>query len=152
MTMIELFFSFRGRIQRKLFIIGSLALWSLHVSLFFMMAHHLNMVIDKTITKQMLMVDTMIEGLLFWPSLALSYKRMHDRNKSGKLFGIAYVTATIMSVPVALGIIDKTLTFSQIYFFAHFVLMIGVLMMFVEMVFYEGTEGQNKYGPDPLKG
>lgn len=152
MTLTELFFSFAGRINRQLFVLGMLGLFSLQLGLFSLVAYEMNLPVEKAISREVLLVDTMLDGLLMWPTLALSYKRMHDRNKSGKLFGLVYATATVMAVPVALGSIEAGQGPVQAYFFLHFMLMFGVLMMLIEMAFYPGTAGPNRYGDDPLNG
>ena len=68
-----------------------------------------------------------IQGLLFlvylafiWPSLAISIKRWHDRDKSGWWVLIGFI-------PI-----------------------IGPIWALIETGFLEGTSGPNQYGPDPL--
>jgi len=68
-----------------------------------------------------------IRGLLalvylafIWPSLAISIKRWHDRDKSGWWVLIGFI-------PI-----------------------IGPIWALIETGFLEGTKGPNQYGPDPL--
>jgi uncharacterized membrane protein YhaH (DUF805 family) len=68
-----------------------------------------------------------IQGLLalvylafIWPSLAISIKRWHDRDKSGWWVLIGFI-------PI-----------------------IGPIWALIETGFLEGTSGPNQYGPDPL--
>ena len=56
---------------------------------------------------------------IFWPGITTQVKRWHDRDKSGWWYFIAFV-------PI-----------------------IGSLWAFVETGFLPGTEGDNRYGPDP---
>ena len=64
-----------------------------------------------------------IAGLvMLYPTIVLYAKRWHDRNKSGWWTLIALV-------PV-----------------------IGGLWMLIELGFLRGTEGPNRFGPDPLRG
>lgn len=69
-----------------------------------------------------------IRGLLglvylafIWPSLAISIKRWHDRDKSGWWVLIGFI-------PI-----------------------IGPIWALIETGFLEGTSGPNQYGPDPLQ-
>ena len=55
-----------------------------------------------------------------WPSLAISVKRLHDRNHSGWLMLIALI-------PV-----------------------IGAIWLLVSLGFMKGTVGRNKFGEDPF--
>ena len=58
--------------------------------------------------------------LLLWPSICLYAKRWHDRDKSGWW-------SLIVFVPI-----------------------IGSIWILVELGFLRGTEGPNRFGPDPL--
>lgn len=63
-----------------------------------------------------------IATLLFiYPSIAIYAKRWHDRDKSGWWTLIAFVP------------------------------LIGGLWMLVELGFLRGTDGDNRFGPDPLR-
>jgi uncharacterized membrane protein YhaH (DUF805 family) len=57
-----------------------------------------------------------------WPGLAISIKRWHDRDKSGWWVLIAFI-------PI-----------------------IGWIWALIETGFLPGTDGPNRYGPDPLGG
>ena len=57
----------------------------------------------------------------FWVGFAVTAKRWHDRNKSARWILIALI-------PI-----------------------IGDIWAFVELGFCKGTEGPNRFGPDPLK-
>jgi uncharacterized membrane protein YhaH (DUF805 family) len=59
--------------------------------------------------------------IILWPSLAVYTKRWHDRNKSGWW-------TLIMFVPI-----------------------IGVFWFIIELGFLRGTEGPNRFGPDPIQ-
>ena len=60
--------------------------------------------------------------VMIYPSIVLYAKRWHDRNKSGWW-------TLILLVPV-----------------------IGGLWMLIECGFLKGTDGPNRFGPDPLRG
>ena len=69
-----------------------------------------------------LMISGLVLNLiLLMPSLTMNVKRCHDRNRSGSFL-------FIMLIPI-----------------------IGGLWALIEMCFFKGTDGVNKYGQDPLK-
>jgi len=126
--------SFKGRIPRKKFWIGSILLYLLFwvmmipvLGLAFLGGKGAFMdLIGGTIPESIpiLVIVAMILGflvclLLFWFALSIQVKRWHDRGKSGwwVLIGL---------VPV-----------------------VGI-WAFIECGFLEGTVGPNEYGPDPL--
>ncbi len=110
----ELLFSFDGRINRAKF-------WSGVGAVFvgYLVIYVLFLAIDSGALRAIL-------GLLYlgfiWPSLAISIKRWHDRDKSGWW--------------VLIGIIP----------------IIGPIWALIETGFLEGTNGPNQHGPDPLGG
>ncbi|MBV7329929.1 DUF805 domain-containing protein [Chloroflexi bacterium TSY] len=57
--------------------------------------------------------------MALWPNLAVSAKRWHDRDKSGWW-------SLIVLIPI-----------------------IGVIWMLIEVGFLEGTNGPNRFGPEP---
>lgn len=107
-----LFFSFEGRINRAKFWLGIVILWAVVWIL---------ALIAAAANSGFLWGLVGILGIvLIWPSLALSIKRWHDRNKSGwwVLIGL---------VPI-----------------------IGGLWALIETGILPGTIGPNEYGIDPL--
>jgi uncharacterized membrane protein YhaH (DUF805 family) len=107
-----LFFSFEGRINRAKFWLGIVVLWAIVWVL---------AIIAAAANSGFLWGLVAILGVvIIWPSLALSIKRWHDRNKSGwwVLIGL---------VPI-----------------------IGGLWALIETGFLPGTIGPNEYGLDPL--
>ena len=58
--------------------------------------------------------------LSIWPSICISGKRYHDRNKSAWWLMIAFIP------------------------------LIGAIWMLIELGFLRGTEGSNDYGEDPI--
>lgn len=59
--------------------------------------------------------------IIFWPTLAVSVKRLHDGDKSGWLYPIAFI-------PI-----------------------IGPIWYFIYVGILKGTTGTNRFGPDPLE-
>ncbi len=88
---------------------------------------------------------TLLMTLAFaWFFAVASIKRLHDRNKSG-WWMVAFVAA-----PFLYGQFGGWLRGSGVEFFVGLAVLIAFLWGFVEMSFLKGTNGPNRYGPNPL--
>lgn len=126
MMNLQTFTSFDGRIPRMAFWLGVLVLlivqWVLMAVFGGMSVMTMDMT-DPAAAEQAManMWPIYIIGLLFlWPSLAIYAKRWHDRDKSGWW-------SLILLVPI-----------------------IGFFWVLIECGFLRGTEGPNRFGPDPV--
>jgi uncharacterized membrane protein YhaH (DUF805 family) len=132
---LQTFLSFDGRIPRKTFWLAFLVMlvisWILQLIAFSifgggMMAMDPNMSPEaqaeamSNAMSGMMLPLGLVILLTLWPSLAVYTKRWHDRNKSGWW-------SLILFVPL-----------------------IGSIWMLVELGFLRGTEGANRFGPDPI--
>jgi uncharacterized membrane protein YhaH (DUF805 family) len=127
---LQTFISFDGRIPRKTFWLAFLVMliisWILQLIIFSVFG--VSMMTDPNATPEMAMQQMsgmmlplgIVVLLTIWPSLAIYTKRWHDRNKSGWWSLIGFV-------PI-----------------------IGGIWMLVELGFLRGTEGANRFGPDPI--
>lgn len=106
----HLFFQFDGRINRAKWWIGVIVLWVVQGIVYAIFGF------DET----GLGIASLISLVLLWPSLAISIKRFHDRDKSGWWILIALI-------PI-----------------------IGFFWILIELGMLEGTAGPNQFGPDPL--
>ena len=132
----NLYLSLDGRINRKPFWLGILALvvvtWILEFILFAAFGVSLIPNMDpnadpaaaaaaaSAMMGKMMVPLGILTLLLLWPSICLYAKRWHDRDKSGWW-------SLIIFVPI-----------------------IGSIWILVELGFLRGTEGPNRFGPDPL--
>jgi uncharacterized membrane protein YhaH (DUF805 family) len=132
---LQTFTSFDGRIPRKTFWLSFLVLliisWILQFIAFAVFGGSM-MSMDPNASPEaqaaameqafsgMMLPLGIVVLLTLWPSLAIYAKRWHDRNKSGWW-------SLIMFVPI-----------------------IGGIWMLVELGFLRGTEGANRFGPDPI--
>lgn len=92
--------------------------------------------------------------LLAWPSLAVAVKRLHDRNKGAAWIALYWIAPPLLlglaaifgkaSGPTAAGTPQSVALVC--FLTAACLTLIGV----ADLVFAAGTEGDNKYGPDPL--
>jgi len=107
-----LLFQFDGRINRAKFWwgVGALFVGYLILGVVFQL-------IDSGAIRGLL---GLVYFAFIWPSLAVSIKRWHDRDKSGWWVLISFI-------PI-----------------------IGGIWALIETGFLEGTSGPNQYGPDPL--
>jgi uncharacterized membrane protein YhaH (DUF805 family) len=89
---------------------------------------------------------------LLWPGLAIAVKRLHDRDKGREwawfLIGVPtighYITLIANFAIARPGLLSYPLLALQVATIA-----VG-LRAFVELGFFRGTAGDNRFGPDPL--
>ncbi len=109
----ELFFSAKGRINRKPFILINLVLF-----IFVQILQAVTLSMDSN--PVMVGIDILFLVSSFYISIMLSIKRAHDRNRSGYFVLIGFI-------PIIL------------------------LWPAIELSFYKGTNGENRFGPDLLQ-
>ncbi|MFT3673398.1 DUF805 domain-containing protein [Aestuariivirga sp.] len=132
---LQTFTSFQGSIPRKTFWLALIVMivitWILEIILFSIFGvSMMSMDPNATPEAQAAAAEQAMSGiaiplvililLTIWPSLAIYAKRWHDRDKSGWW-------TLIGLVPV-----------------------IGSIWMLIELGFLRGTEGPNRFGPDPI--
>jgi uncharacterized membrane protein YhaH (DUF805 family) len=90
-----------------------------------------------------------ILALVFtYPEFALAVKRSNDRNLSPWVIGVFFAINVALNLFVILnGAIDPQNQANQIIFLPYALLL---LVLIVELGFRRGTEGPNRFGPDPL--
>jgi len=87
-----------------------------------------------------------LELLTLWPTLAITVKRLHDRNKSGWFCLLFYVGPSILGE-----------IFGRMEFDWALSLLIGALILIpaiwgiVELGFRDSVPGTNRFGPSPKK-
>ncbi len=99
--------------------------------------------IDRGIPAMIVLFVPLLVALI-WITLALSIKRLHDRDKSAWWVLLFYLAPSILE---AIG--RHTGSAGSIL-----ISLIGVgisIWGLVELGFLRGTAGQNSYGPDPLQ-
>ena len=105
--LVNLLFSIEGRVSRLQF-------WMVCLTL-----SVLNGIVAVMSVNSESILFTIVSIILFWPGLAMSIKRWHDRDKSGFWVLIGFI-------PI-----------------------IGWIWVLVELGFLKGTDGPNSYGSDP---
>jgi uncharacterized membrane protein YhaH (DUF805 family) len=128
---LQTFTSFSGRIPRKTFWLAALVLMIAIWIMFMVLGLIFGVPMAPPPTDGSFEVGFEVTGvkaipfiigylIMLWPSLALYTKRWHDRDKSGWW-------SLILFVPF-----------------------IGGIWMLIECGFLRGTEGANRFGPDPI--
>ncbi|MDP9195786.1 MAG: DUF805 domain-containing protein [Pseudomonadota bacterium] len=118
------YFSFKGRIGRKQFWLYGVLLFML----FYMAALIPLMAVQYALGAEPpgayvgYALFAVVYVIMVWASLAVYVKRVHDRNRSGWFL-------LIQLIPI-----------------------VGAIWLIVEAGFLKGTEGPNRFGPDPLAG
>jgi uncharacterized membrane protein YhaH (DUF805 family) len=110
-----LFTSFDGRISRQPFWIGTLTLWVASIALSILAG-----IIVGPTSMAMTFIQVVIGLAFLVPSLAVTVKRYHDRDKSGWWILILFIP------------------------------LVGFIWFLIELGCLPGTPGPNRFGPDPL--
>jgi uncharacterized membrane protein YhaH (DUF805 family) len=159
---VPLLFSFKGRIGRQVWWLTNLAVMivvALAGSIIDAIARSQGMVAFDAETNQfeptgVLRILLGVIGLInLWILYALSAKRLHDRDRTGW-----WLIAPYLGLAVAISLAFAMLSFPEgqrepwntLGVLAFFGLVGLFLWLFYEIGFLRGTEGPNRFGPDPL--
>ena len=141
MPLSQLLFSFQGRLNRKPYWMTILATAVIFILLIvlalIMLGEH-----DLLASGALLAVLVIIYIPLIWISLAISAKRLHDRDKSAWWLLLFYLAPGVLS---AAG--NHAGDVGIILHLASFAITVWA---FVELGCLRGTVGPNRFGPDPL--
>lgn len=135
-SLVSLFFSFQGRINRARYWLGIVIL--IVVSLAIVMP-------IIVLAPDLAFVMIVIGLASLYVALALAVKRLHDRNKPG-WWAILFVVA-----PSVLNrLTDQMPEDSAAWWILGLVVLVLGVWGLVELGFLKGNVGDNQYGPDPL--
>jgi uncharacterized membrane protein YhaH (DUF805 family) len=137
MNWIYLFTSFNGRISRQPFWIGVAILAVVEIA-----GQQLASRFEGDT------VSTVLDLAFTYPEFALSVKRANDRDLSPWVLGLFFAINVALDLFTLLnGPIDTNNETNRLILVPFAVL---ALVLIVELGFRRGTEGPNRYGPDPL--
>jgi uncharacterized membrane protein YhaH (DUF805 family) len=140
--MMQLLFSFRGRLNRKRYWMTVIVTMAVIILLLL-----LALVMIREQRFEFAALTVLILFILYipliWIGLAIGAKRLHDRNKSAWWLLVFYALPGILSTA---GNYMNDLGFLTL----HVVSFAISLWAFVELGCLRGTPGPNQYGPDPL--
>jgi uncharacterized membrane protein YhaH (DUF805 family) len=142
MAMTQLLFSFQGRLNRKPY-------WTMVIATMVVVILVLLLALAalREYGLEFLPVTIAIILVLYipliWIGLALSAKRLHDRDKSAWWLLVFYALPTVLSTAA-----DRT---EDVQFIILHLISFGITVWaLVEIGCLPGTVGPNRYGPDPL--
>lgn len=159
----RILFSFRGRLNRKpywLAIIGlGLALVATAVAILMLdeSAARLFEENEPDYTPEegalwSALILTLATLAVTYANLAIGAKRLHDRNKSAWWLLVIVFGGSLFETASLLGI-DAVGTEGEPTMLGNTLIAIGALIslwFFVELGFFKGTQGTNRFGDDPL--
>jgi uncharacterized membrane protein YhaH (DUF805 family) len=146
MSMSQLLFSFSGRLNRKPYWLTTLVLILIVlvvIALVFGIGGAGLLTGDMSQLGVAFLILPLAYIPLLWIGLAISAKRLHDRNKSAWWLVLFYLVPGILQ---AVG--DQIEGVGIVLTLAGLAISIWAL---IELGFLRGTVGPNQYGPDPLE-
>lgn len=150
----SLFTQFEGRISRKSFWFGLLAIVVLAIVLSWAALPYA--LSGGLVSRLVLFVLSL--ALLF-PVAAIVVKRLHDRNKAAMPLTLVFLAPGIVANllrALNIGYQSVELAGQQVMvpgtgaYILSLISLAAAAWMIVELGFRKGTPGENKYGPDPL--
>jgi uncharacterized membrane protein YhaH (DUF805 family) len=162
MSLTDLLFSFKGRINRKPWWLATIAAGlaaSVITAVIEIAARSSGQTAIDPVTNQieptgMFVVLVGVIGLVnMWIAFALSAKRLHDRDRTGwwLIWQLLILILAIILVVVAVAVPQEQgavwYALAGAACLAAFVISVW---LFVQIGFLRGTNGPNRFGPDPL--
>lgn len=147
-----LFLRFDGRISRQPYWIAFFIVLVAYFGLVFTILSALGLDFDALAAPSAVgvKVNLAVTFLLLYPSLAYMIKRLHDRNRTGWWAVLTYGLAMLADLADFAGF-GGTQEEPGLAMLVIWVPMLAIaLWLFVELGFFKGTQGPNRFGPDPL--
>jgi uncharacterized membrane protein YhaH (DUF805 family) len=149
MRWVHLLTGFSGRIRRRDFWIGLGLLLIIEIALSFGFAGLMRPTGATELERATMWFAL---AILLWGSAVLIVKRLHDRDKSAlwyPVFGLGPVVAYELGVEFSSNISNQLSAAQGAFWLLSAALWVWAI---VELGFMKGTQGPNRYGPDPLAG
>lgn len=149
-----LFTSMEGRIGRRDYWLGLLLLIIASIVLIGVLGLTLGFFLPVALIS---LIGSLI---VFYPALALSMKRLHDRDKAAKPWAYIYfgpgILMQVMRMTglgfdnIVMG--DDVVTMPSSGLVSLLSIAVGLISLWamIDMGFLKGTDGENRFGPDPL--
>ena len=142
-------FSFKGRINRARYLVVQLALLTFWLILWLKFSFHFS--------SQWEALHWVVAITMIWINAATTVKRLHDRNRSG-LWAVAIFIVNRLSY-VYYGLffglyfgVDISTTKELLLVMLAVALSLLQTWVIIELFFLMGTDGPNRFGPDPTRG
>jgi len=143
-------FSFRGRLNRGkywLLLLAGMVISAICIGIEVPYLNELQMGLygaESGGVIALIAVITIILIFVFWSSLAIGCKRLHDRNKGAAWLVLFWLAPSVLyAIGQSIGVSGA----------GAFVALVGAAIAIwglVEIGFLKGTTGPNDFGPDPL--
>jgi uncharacterized membrane protein YhaH (DUF805 family) len=143
MDLSSLFLSLDGRINRARFWLGTVILAVVSFAATYLI------VLLIGVSQGAVALSAAVAFALAYPSYAVMAKRFQDRGKPGWLALIGLVPVYATNLLYTFEVFD-TLDPSPLAQGIDVVISLILLWFLVELGFLKGTQGPNRYGPDPL--
>jgi uncharacterized membrane protein YhaH (DUF805 family) len=155
MKWIRFFCNFEGRIPRKTFWFGNIAVFVLDVIVAAIAAATAEAFAGETAGYVTMHVVTIA---FFYPQFAVALKRGHDLDMSSRVIYGWYIALVVdygvirLAAWVWRNFDQNVYSLVGLAFVLVFITVVGLvtIVMLIELGFRRGTRGPNKYGPDPL--
>jgi uncharacterized membrane protein YhaH (DUF805 family) len=142
MDWVYLYTGFTGRIGRKLFWIGFVVLAAAEIS---------SQILAYAIQGEKL--GSIVDLAFTYPEFSLVLKRAYDRNIPMPVIAIFFAVAVLVNFLALAGWINDSI--EALGLLPRIILgawaIYGAVLL-IELGFRRGTEGPNRFGPDPLQG
>lgn len=155
---VSFLFSYRGRINRAQYWLGSLGVGVGGIVLFMLLAFLMpQREFDKTsggliaALTQMAIIVVPIWALMAWCGLALQVKRFHDRGRSGLWTLLPLLPMSLLMVALVGGVMAGQQPMQLAASIQPYLLMLWVVNLgfFIDLGCLPGKQGPNKYGDPP---
>jgi uncharacterized membrane protein YhaH (DUF805 family) len=153
MKWLALFGNLDGRIRRKTFWLAWIVIFIVQILIAAIAAAAAEEMANEAAG------DLAIDIVLFifiYPLFVISVKRGHDRNIPAWVIGVAYILLALFDALRFAGWLrtnpdQNTFSTANLISFG-FIMIVGIisLALLIELGFRRGTEGPNRFGPDPL--
>jgi uncharacterized membrane protein YhaH (DUF805 family) len=101
------------------------------------------------------LAQSILSLILFWPSIAIATKRLHDRGLTGWWNLASFLAVIVIAVVTYLSLVARTDLMADPFnawagVVASAASVAIILYVLIQTLFLRGQPGPNKYGPDPL--
>jgi uncharacterized membrane protein YhaH (DUF805 family) len=144
-----LYTSFEGRINRKPYWLGLIALIIVMIVVLFAV----NLLIGGSLLfpdTRTRLVTFVLQLLFLYPSAALMVKRLHDRNRPSYFAAFLLVPVIIKALTDLMGMSGDPMSQNALDYLLNIIIFAVSIWFFIELGCLRGTVGSNQYGPDPL--
>ncbi len=147
MNIVNLLTGLQGRISRKQFWLGVAIIAVAEIILY--LALGVPFFTDSTPDRRARIVQAVVQILGLYPLVAVSLKRLHDRDQPTAWIWVIVAVTIISTIIDLLGLADSPNEMGTGFLIFGVIGLVIGLGFLIELGFRRGTVGPNQYGPDP---